>query len=161
MSQPPGKWRMAAAAALLMTGAAARAAEPAGYLENYPRASAMIETHRACHILELYLAVTPQQRAQGLMFIRELGEYEGMLFSTSQPAMASMWMKNTYISLDMLFITADGSIAGIAASTTPLSEATITAPKPVTGVLELSAGFAARHRVRAGDRFAMLTPTAP
>ena len=154
MIQASAVWRRhLAAAALLAASTIVRAAEPAAYLESYPRASAMIETTRACLILDLYLAATPEQRAQGLMFIRNLGEYEGMLFLTSKPAPVSMWMKNTYISLDMLFIEANGRIVGIAAGTTPLSEATITAPMPVTGVLELAGGFAARHGVRASDRF--------
>lgn len=132
------------------------AAEPAGYLAEFPRAAGMIETPLACHLLDLYLAVTPAQRAQGLMYIRELGEFEGMLFTTSRPAPVSMWMKNTFVPLDMLFIAADGRIEGIAAATTPLSEDTISAPVPVTGVLELNGGFAARHRVRVGDRFTLV-----
>ncbi len=154
MTWPVVRWRHSAAAlALLVAGAPALAAEPAGYLDGFPRASATLQTSRACYILDLYLAVTPEQRAQGLMFIRELGEYEGMLFTSPAPATVSMWMKNTYVSLDMVFIRADGRIAGIAARTTPLSEATITAPEPVTAVLELNAGFTARHGVRPGDRF--------
>jgi uncharacterized membrane protein (UPF0127 family) len=67
-----------------------------------------------------------------------------------------MWMKNTYIPLDMLFIRANGTIAGIAANTTPFSEATISSGKPVTGVLEVNGGFAARHGVAAGDRFRVI-----
>jgi uncharacterized membrane protein (UPF0127 family) len=120
-------WILAAAAV------PALAAEPAAYLEKFPRASAIIETPPTCQLLDLYLAVTPEQRAQGLMFIRELGEHEGMLFSNRPAAIVSMWMKNTYISLDMLFIAADGRIAAITAATTPLSEATISSPVPVTG----------------------------
>jgi len=65
-----------------------------------------------------------------------------------------MWMKNTYIPLDMLFIGADARIIGIAERTTPLSEATISSPGPALAVLELNGGFAARHGVGAGDRFA-------
>ena len=109
-----------------------------------------------CHLLDIYLARTPEERAQGLMYIRELGEFEGMLFPTSEPAVVSMWMKNTYIPLDMLFIRANGTVAGIAASTTPFSESTISSGEPVTGVLELNGGFAARHGVRAGDRFQII-----
>lgn len=144
--------------ALALGAAVTRAAEPAAYLAQFPRASAMIETARSCHLLDLYLAVTPEQRAQGLMHIRELGEFEGMLFSTRIPIRSSMWMKNTYIPLDMLFIAADGRIGEIVADTTPLSEATIAPRAPVTQVLELNGGFTARHGVAVGDRFALIPP---
>lgn len=152
----PGRGRIAAALlalAVSLTATSAKGAEPASFLADFPRASGMLETGQACHILDLYLAASAAQRAQGLMHIRELGEYEGMLFTTAQPQRAAMWMKNTLIPLDMLFIAADGRIAGIAAETTPLSEATISSPALVTDVLELNGGFAARHGVAPGDRF--------
>jgi len=147
---------VAAVAGLLLAAGAARAAEPAGLLDGFDRARAMVETPLACHLLDIWLAITPRQRAQGLMYIRELGEYEGMLFPTQQPSIVSMWMKNTYIPLDMLFIREDGTVAAIAAQTQPLSERTIASPEPVVGVLELAGGFAARHRVEPGARFTIL-----
>jgi hypothetical protein len=148
---------LAAIAAIALLGTvAAWAAAPAHLLQDFARAQGMIETRRACHLLDLYLALTPAQRAQGLMHIRELGHYEGMLFPSPAPAPATMWMKNTLIPLDMLFIREDGTIARIAARTTPLSEETIDSGEPVTAVLELNGGFAERHAVAAGDRFAML-----
>lgn len=145
-------------AAWLLAVPAARAAEPARLLQGFGRSHAMIETGRACLLLDVWLAITPEQRAQGLMYIRELGEFEGMLFPTREPVLASMWMKNTYVSLDMLFIRANGRIARIAARTDPLSEKTISSGEPVTGVLELVGGFSERHGVAAGDRFALLPP---
>lgn len=153
--------RIAGALALVVAVLAAgvlpaRAAEPARLLDGFARARAMIETRLACHLLDIYVTETPEQRAQGLMYVRELGEFEGMLFPTSEPAVVSMWMKNTYISLDMLFIRADGHIARIAARTTPLSEETISSGESVTAVLELRGGFAERHGVAAGDRFALI-----
>ena len=141
--------------ACALPAASARAAEPARLLDGFRRAHAMIETRHKCQLLEIYLALTPEQRAQGLMFIRELSEFEGMLFPGSTPSVLNMWMKNTYIPLDMLFIRADGKLAGIAANTTPFSEDTIQSPEPVTGVLELNGGFAARHGVAKGDRFSV------
>jgi uncharacterized membrane protein (UPF0127 family) len=128
-------------------------AEPARFLEGFARAQIIIETRQACYLIDLYVAETPEERAQGLMYIRELGEFEGMLFPASAPAVVNMWMKNTYIPLDMLFIRANGTIARIAAETTPLSEDTISSGEPVTAVLELNGGFAKRHDVRSGDRF--------
>lgn len=148
--------RYAVALACLLLAAGAQGAEPARLLEGFPRARAMLETPVACHLLDLWLAVSPAQRAQGLMHVRELGEYEGMLFPTEQPAIVSMWMKNTYVSLDMLFIRADGRVAGIAAETTPLSEKSIRSDEPVVAVLELRGGFAARHGVAPGARFQLL-----
>jgi uncharacterized membrane protein (UPF0127 family) len=149
-------WRAAASVLMLLSAAIAHAAEPEGLLDGFSRGRGMIETDHACHLLDIYLAVTPGQRAQGLMYIRELGEYEGMLFPTRQAAVVNMWMKNTYIPLDMLFIRGDGKIVGITANTTPLSETTVSSKQPVTSVLELNGGFAARHGVAAGDRFVLL-----
>lgn len=146
----------AALALLLLAAAPARGAEPAQLLEGFGRARGMIETPVACHLLDLWVAVTPAQRAQGLMYVRELGEYEGMLFPNRQPAVASMWMKNTYIPLDMLFILEDGKIAAIAENTTPLSEQSVNPGVPVIAVLELAGGFSGRHGVAAGDRFRLL-----
>jgi uncharacterized protein len=143
-------------ACLLLAAPAGRGAEPARLLEGFARADAMIETRLACHILDIYLARTPDERAQGLMYIRELGEFEGMLFPTSEPAMVSMWMKNTYIPLDMVFMRANGTVTSIAANTTPFSEDIVSSQQAVTGVLELNGGFAARHGVRAGDHFQII-----
>lgn len=151
-----GRRAAIALAIILLWVAPGRAAEPARLLENFPRAHGVIETARACYLLDLYLAITSAHRSQGLMYVRELDEYEGMLFPTREPVVASMWMKNTYIPLDMLFIRGDGTIARIAAHTIPLSEDTVSSGEPVTGVLELRGGFAERHAVATGDRFLLL-----
>jgi uncharacterized membrane protein (UPF0127 family) len=137
---------------LLLATGGANAAEPAFLLEGFRQVQGVLESRAGCQSLDLWLAQTPEQRAQGLMYIRELGEYEGMLFPSEQPALLSMWMRNTYVSLDMLFIGADGRVSSIAASTTPLSEQSIRSQEPVLAVLELNAGYAARHRVARGDR---------
>lgn len=101
------------------------------------------------------IAATFTQREVGLMNRQSLGEDAGMLFLFPRDVQYGFWMKNTYIPLDMLFIGRDGRIAGITAQTTPLSETTLSSPGPVLGVLELNGGFAARHGVRPGDRFAI------
>ncbi len=75
-----------------------------------------------------------------------------MLFDFAKVEPVSMWMQNTYLSLDMLFIRADGTIARIAANTEPLSTRTIASGEPVLAVLELNAGTASRLGIKAGDR---------
>jgi uncharacterized membrane protein (UPF0127 family) len=88
------------------------------------------------------------------MFRRELPEGRGMLFDFRQDQNVTMWMKNTYISLDMIFIRADGRIHRIAESTEPESTKVIAAGAPVRAVLEVIAGTAKKLGIRAGDRVA-------
>jgi len=139
--------------AIIAVTTAAHAAKPAGYLAGFATTTAIIETSGlSCLALNLYLADSPPQQAQGLMRIEWLDKYEGMLFRYREPAVITMWMKNTYIPLDMVFIRRDGRIAGIAGHTTPMSTERITSPGPVTMVLELNAGFAGEQRLKTGDR---------
>jgi hypothetical protein len=91
-------------------------------------------------------------RAQGLMFRRSMPADQGMLFDFVRVEPVSMWMQNTYLPLDMLFIRADGTIARIAANTEPLSTRTIPSGEPVLAVLELNAGTAAKLGIKPGDR---------
>lgn len=104
------------------------------------------------HSFQVEVARTEADRAQGLMFRRSLPADRGMLFDFGKVEPVSMWMQNTYISLDMLFIRPDGTIARIAANTEPLSTRTIPSGEPVLAVLELNAGTASRLGIRAGDR---------
>lgn len=105
------------------------------------------------HDFSLEIANSPEMRSRGLMFRRELAQGRGMLFDFgARETEVTMWMKNTYISLDMVFIRADGQIRHIAENTTPLSEATISSGGPVKGVLEVIAGTARRLGIAAGDR---------
>jgi uncharacterized membrane protein (UPF0127 family) len=97
------------------------------------------------------IADTDELRARGLMFRQRLPEDRGMLFDFGQPRQVAMWMKNTYIPLDMLFIRADGSIAYIAENTTPKSLDPIGVREPVLAVLELAGGVTAKLGIRAGD----------
>ncbi len=91
-------------------------------------------------------------RARGLMFRRMLPADRGMLFDFGREEEVSMWMQNTYIPLDMLFIKRDGTIGRIAADTEPLSTRTIPSGGPVLGVLEINGGEAAKRGIKAGDR---------
>jgi hypothetical protein len=153
---PFGAVALLAALGLATAGSIARAAEPASYLSEFRRGHAVLETRRGCIYLDLYFAEGREQRAQGLMFIRELGAFEGMMFDSGQPEEISMWMKNTYIPLDMVFLTGDGHIAGIAADTKPLSEDLIRSPGAINAVLELNGGFARRYGLRTGDRLILV-----
>jgi uncharacterized membrane protein (UPF0127 family) len=98
------------------------------------------------------MAVSPAQRSRGLMFREDLAEDRGMLFDFGRLQRASMWMRNTYVPLDMLFIDADGRITQIAVDIQPLSDAVIASREPVRAVLELRAGLTAELGIRPGDR---------
>lgn len=113
-----------------------------------------IVTRNGVRVFDVELAVTAEERSKGLMFRRELPEGRGMLFDFVGEGPISMWMKNTYISLDMIFIRADGRIARIAENTTPQSETTIPSGAPVKAVLEVIAGTAKRLGIAPGDRVA-------
>jgi uncharacterized membrane protein (UPF0127 family) len=104
------------------------------------------------HQFSVEIADTPAARSRGLMFRRSMPANQGMLFDFERDEMVSMWMRNTYISLDMLFIRKDGTIARIAEQTEPLSERTISSGEPVRSVLELNAGTAARLGISVDDR---------
>jgi uncharacterized protein len=113
-----------------------------------------IVTRSGVHSFTVELAATDEARSKGLMYRRELPEGRGMLFDLKQDQNAAMWMKNTYIPLDMIFIRADGRIQRIAENTQPESEKIITAGAPVRAVLEVIGGTARKLGIRAGDRVA-------
>ena len=106
------------------------------------------------HTFTVEMALTPEEQAKGLMFRRELPEGEGMLFDFHHEQPASFWMKNTYVSLDMIFIRGDGAILKIAENTVPLSEALVQSGGPVRAVLEVVAGTARKLGIVPGDRVA-------
>jgi uncharacterized protein len=100
---------------------------------------------------KIWTADTEQREQQGLMFIRDMDEHAGMLFMFPQNQPVTMWMKNTYISLDLLFLNARGKIDYIAAGATPLSETIIGPPTPEYAVLELKGGACERLGIKVGD----------
>jgi uncharacterized protein len=100
---------------------------------------------------KIWTADTPRRDAQGLMFVHEMDDHTGMLFLFPDDRRISMWMKNTYLPLDMLFVAADGRINTIVARTTPLSLDIISAPAPARAVLELKGGIAEQMGIKAGD----------
>lgn len=137
-------------APLLLAPAALAASDPA------PAALEPLEiaTTKGVVVLEVEVARTDEQRARGLMYRKELAERYGMLFDFKEDQPVFMWMKNTLIPLDMLFIRSDGSIARIAAMTTPLSTQTIPSGEPVRAVLEIAGGSAQRLGIKPGDKVA-------
>jgi uncharacterized protein len=104
------------------------------------------------HAFQVEVARNDGERAQGLMYRRSLAPDHGMLFDFARVQPISMWMQNTYIPLDMIFIRADGTIARIAENAEPLSTRTIPSGEPVLAVLEVNGGTAARLGLKAGDR---------
>lgn len=98
------------------------------------------------------VADTDELRARGLMFRQRLPEDRGMLFDFGEPRPVAMWMKNTYIPLDMLFVRKDGTIAYIAENTVPKSLDTIGISEPVLAVVELAGGTVKKHGIRSGDK---------
>jgi uncharacterized membrane protein (UPF0127 family) len=119
---------------------------------TFERTPLTIESGNGTLTFEVELAVTPEQRGHGLMFRESLEADQGMLFDFGRSAPATMWMRNTFIPLDMLFIEADGRIARIAADTEPLSDAVIGSGGPVRAVLELPAGTSAELGIAVGDQ---------
>jgi hypothetical protein len=97
------------------------------------------------------VADTPAERAQGLMFVEEMGLLEGMLFVYEAPATASFWMRNTLIPLDMLFASPDGTVTRVHENAVPLDETSIPGGDGVQFVLEINGGMAAQLGIEAGD----------
>jgi hypothetical protein len=104
----------------------------------------------AVHEFTVELAITQEQRSQGLMYRRELARDSGMLFLYPRSGVHAMWMKNTYIPLDMLFVKADGRVVHIAERTVPQSRRSISAGERVKAVLELRGGTADRLGIGEG-----------
>jgi uncharacterized protein len=104
------------------------------------------------HAFQVEMAVTPAQQETGLMFRRAVPDGKGMLFDWHSPAEMPMWMKNTLVPLDMIFIGADHRVLHIAENTVPQSLATIPSGGPVRATLEVAAGTAAKLDIRVGDR---------
>jgi uncharacterized membrane protein (UPF0127 family) len=139
------------AAPLACPGAACSSAR-AGSSATLPRAELVIESAGGVrHGFEVEVAATSAARTRGLMYRSELAPDSGMLFVFENAGPVAMWMKNTFISLDMLFIANDGRIVRIAERTTPLSRKTIASGGAVRAVLELAGGSAARLAIRPGD----------
>jgi uncharacterized membrane protein (UPF0127 family) len=113
-----------------------------------------IATKSGVHVFSVEMATTEEEKQTGLMWRKELPDGKGMLFDFSPEQQISMWMKNTYIPLDMIFIRADGRILRIAENTEPLSTKIISSGGLAKGVLEVIAGTAQKYGIQPGDRVA-------
>ena len=113
-----------------------------------------IATKSGVRVFSVEMATTEEEKQTGLMYRKELADGKGMLFDFSPEQQISMWMKNTYISLDMIFIRADGRILRIAENTEPLSTKIISSGGLAKGVLEVAAGTAQKYGIQPGDRVA-------
>jgi len=125
------------------------AVHPVSGLEVVPlTVTSLGKTHR----FRVEVARTPQEQAQGLMFRTAMGENEGMLFPYEVPRGLSFWMKNTVLSLDLIFIGEDRRIINIAKRATPYSEQAILSDAPGIAVLELNGGRADELGIVPGAR---------
>lgn len=125
---------------------------PPALLAGLPTAKVLVVTASGRHRFRVWIADNDQTRAQGLMYINKLDANRGMLFLFEQPMFASFWMKDTYLSLDLIFISEDGVVVKIAHKATPLSLELIESVAPVKAVLELTTGTAERIGLATGDR---------
>lgn len=121
-------------------------------LQQFSTSELTIVSATGQHRFKVELAETPAQMTQGLMFRTNLAPDAGMLFDYKQPIAATMWMRNTLIPLDMLFVDAQGRIVNIHQRAVPQSLDVIAAAAPVRAVIELNGGTASRLGIAPGDR---------
>ena len=137
---------------LVATGAMAQEDDPKGPQPELPKEQLVIVTHDGKqHTFNIEMATTEKQQQTGEMFRTSIPEDGGMLFDWGKPKASQMWMKNTLVPLDMVFINQDGTIRSIAEDTVPRSLAVIDAGGPVRATLELNGGATAKLGIRVGD----------
>jgi uncharacterized membrane protein (UPF0127 family) len=133
-------------AAILIVAAAVAAS-----CESTPRVEIVSPGGHTNATVRVEIADTQSSREVGLMFRSELAENAGMLFVFSEPSKLQFWMKNTEISLDMIFADSAGHVVGIVANAVPYSEKLLSVDAPASYVLEVNGGFCARHDIKPGD----------
>lgn len=137
---------------LLAPGATVYAQAPSAPVVKATTPLGIVTADGKKHPFKVEVVAEPEERAVGLMFRRSLAADGGMLFDFGRTEPVAMWMKNTLIPLDMLFIASDGSIVNIAQRTVPGSLATIPSAKPVRFVLEVAGGTVSRLGIKPGDK---------
>ena len=150
----PALARHAAALLLAFSAVAGRAEvtrEDAMPLSAFPRERLVVETRSARRIeFDAWRADTPQAREQGLMFVPHIDASQAMFFVYDPPARVAMWMKNTLIPLDMLFVDSFGCVLMVRRDARPESLELIRSPDTVALVVELAGGTAARSGIATG-----------
>ncbi len=132
--------------------------EPLQDLSTFPRTTLEIHSGSVTHQFKVWVADTPGRQSQGLMFVRDLPDGEGMLFTD---CCKGIWMRNTYIPLDIVFVGMDGRIVKIAERAKPFDEQDIIkADQPVQATIELKGGTSALLHLKAGDRVVWRSPGA-
>jgi uncharacterized protein len=140
------------AALLLAASGVSAQIGPIEDLSSFPSAKLeILDGKKVRHTFDVWLADTPARQAQGLMFVRSLPPARGMLFVHPSPRPISMWMRNTYIPLDMVFIDDRGRIQQIIANTTPHSLDLVRSTQPALAVLEIAGGEAQRLGLKPGQ----------
>ncbi len=138
--------------AMMPAMASARVAPHTHAVSGLPIIPLTIVSHHRSHRFAVELARTSEEQARGLMFRTAMRADEGMIFPMDPPRLASFWMRNTVLPLDIIYVGANGRILTIAARATPYSDAPIPSGGIVRGVLELNGGRAAALNIRVGDR---------
>ena len=133
-------------------GAALPASAAPEPLSAFPQSLLAVKTQSGKVVnFKIWEADTPRREEQGMMFVREMDIHTGMLFMFPENKPVSMWMKNTYVSLDLLFLDAHGKIDYIEANATPRSETIIGPKTPEYAVLELKGGACEQFGIKVGD----------
>jgi uncharacterized protein len=152
--------RILIAALWLLGTCRAQAQQFTESLDHFPQSTAQITSSTGQQRFKIWIADTPARSEQGLMFMHALPHDRGMLFPRNNSGPMAMWMKNTLIPLDMLFVDAQGNIVFIKHSATPQSEAIIRIPAPITtpiqAVLELAGGECEKRHIEQGDRLSLV-----
>lgn len=151
MSRSPAwLWILIASALVAMSAVASDSHELDRIFE---RSTLQIATPDArVHRFRIWIADDDARRSRGLMFVKHLDDDQGMLFVYPSEGTISMWMKNTYIPLDMVFFDASGKIVQVVHNTKPMSLETIASTQPASAVLELKGGTANRLKIAPGAR---------
>ena len=140
---------------LLLTACGLSLVAPCGTIESldrFPMESIVIDDHDRSYPITVWIADTPPRRSQGLMQVSGLDANCGMLLLFDHPTRPAIWMKNMAISLDLLFIAADGKVLTLERNVTPDSLRSVRPDDLVTGVMELPGGTAARLQLETGVR---------
>lgn len=132
------------------TGHSQAPGAPLEDLSAFPQTTLTISGGGASHQFTIWVANTEAREEQGLMFVRELPPERGMVFVGAEPKVWTMWMKNTYVPLDMLFVAVDGHVVKIAHAF-PHDETNISSEVAVNAVIELQAGISDKLHIKVGD----------